>query len=252
MSWSRILRFARERQVPVIVTNETGEDPLILLSLDQLEEALGGAVDPSPAPAPSSPRPPTPSFVPESVPEPVLPEGSGEFALEEQELGDELGQQEVGVETDQAQHESRIEEEVLTDIGFTTQEEEGVEQEEAPSSEVYGEIMVAPHIEVSPLVQEVPQGGGVTVADAGTPKDLGEGVKEVSTSEETAPAVIWEEGELPMPQEGEEVGGVKEDSDEGGSDIERGAQEGEAGAEKATPRTVDADVSLEERFFLDF
>ncbi len=75
MSWQRILRFAKMRQVPVIVTDETGEDPMILLSLDQLEQALDGGVGPDiPPPAPS-PRPTTPSFAPEeaTIPEAIEP-----------------------------------------------------------------------------------------------------------------------------------------------------------------------------------
>ncbi len=69
MSWQRILRFAKQRQVPVIITDESGEEPLILLSLDQLEQALDGGAGPDlPPPAPA-PRPATPSFIPEqSVP----------------------------------------------------------------------------------------------------------------------------------------------------------------------------------------
>lgn len=71
MSWQRILRFAKQRQVPVIITDESGEEPLILLSLDQLEQALDGGAGPDlPPPAPA-PRPTTPSFVPEySTPSP--------------------------------------------------------------------------------------------------------------------------------------------------------------------------------------
>lgn len=65
MSWSRILRFAKQRQVPVIITDESGEEPMILLSLDALEQALDGGVGPElPTPAPA-PRSTTPSFVPE-------------------------------------------------------------------------------------------------------------------------------------------------------------------------------------------
>lgn len=66
MSWSRILRFAKERQVPVIVTDETGEDPMILLSLDALEAALDGGASPVAPPQPPAPvRSTTPSFVPD-------------------------------------------------------------------------------------------------------------------------------------------------------------------------------------------
>lgn len=67
MSWQRILRFAKIRQVPVIITDETGEDPMILLSLDQLEQALDGGVGPDIPPPPPAPRPTTPSFAPEEV-----------------------------------------------------------------------------------------------------------------------------------------------------------------------------------------
>lgn len=73
MSWQRILRFARQRQVPVIVTDESGEDPMILLSLDQLEQALDGNIGPDLPPPPPAPRATTPSFVPDiSSPEPEL------------------------------------------------------------------------------------------------------------------------------------------------------------------------------------
>lgn len=234
MSWSRILRFARERQVPVIVTNETGEDPLILLSLDQLEEALGGAVDPSPTPMPTSPRPPTPSFVPEDIPESVLPEGSGEFALDGQEVVDEIVS---AKETD-------------TDVDFTTQEKEGgAEQGEMGSAPVYGEIMVAPHIEVSPLVQEeAAEGEGVPTEEG----MLSDAVQEPSVEtggEAPAPAVIWEEGELPMPQ-GEEGVAMQEPPQE---ELVKEAEKSPVEAPVETSRRpVETDVSLEERFFLDF
>lgn len=73
MSWQRILRFARQRQVPVIVTDESGEDPMILLSLDQLEQALDGSIGPDLPPPPPAPRATTPSFVPDiSSPEPEI------------------------------------------------------------------------------------------------------------------------------------------------------------------------------------
>lgn len=74
MSWQRILRFARQRQVPVIVTDESGEDPMILLSLDQLEQALDGSIGPDLPPPPPASRATTPSFVPDilsSEPEPA-------------------------------------------------------------------------------------------------------------------------------------------------------------------------------------
>lgn len=44
MSWAQIFRFSRERQVPIIVTDERGERPMVLLSLEQLEAALDGRV----------------------------------------------------------------------------------------------------------------------------------------------------------------------------------------------------------------
>lgn len=44
MSWAQIFRFSRERQVPIIVTDEQGERPMVLLSLEQLEAALDGRV----------------------------------------------------------------------------------------------------------------------------------------------------------------------------------------------------------------
>ncbi len=76
MSWQRILRFAKMRQVPVIITDETGEDPMILLSLDQLEQALDGGVGPDIPPPTPAPRPTTPSFAPEEaiIPEAIEPE----------------------------------------------------------------------------------------------------------------------------------------------------------------------------------
>jgi len=234
MSWSRILRFARERQVPVIVTNETGEDPLILLSLDQLEEALGGAVDPSPAPMPASPRPPTPSFVPEDVPESVLPQGSGEFALDEQGVTDERASEEAAG----------------TAVGFTTQEEEegGSKQEEVASAEIYGEIMVAPHIEVPPVMQEVSEGGVAPPEEESVP-DVAQEPSAEAVSEELAPAVIWEEGELPMPQ-GEEGVAMQEPPQE---ELPKEAEKSPVEAPVETSRRpVETDVSLEERFFLDF
>lgn len=67
MSWQRILRFAKIRQVPVIITDETGEDPMILLSLDQLEQALDGNVGPDIPPPTPAPRSTTPAFVPEET-----------------------------------------------------------------------------------------------------------------------------------------------------------------------------------------
>ena len=70
MSWSRIIRFAKQRQVPVIITDETGEDPMILVSLDALEQALDGSVGPDIPTPPPAPRSTTPSFVPE--PEPAV------------------------------------------------------------------------------------------------------------------------------------------------------------------------------------
>ncbi len=70
MSWLRIVRFAKSRHIPVIITDETGEDPLILVSLDELEQALDGALPEAPVPTPV-PRTPTPSFVPEEVVEEV-------------------------------------------------------------------------------------------------------------------------------------------------------------------------------------
>lgn len=73
MSWQRILRFAKMRQVPVIITDETGEDPMILLSLDQLEQALDGGVGPDIPPPTPAPRPTTPSFAPEEA---IIPEAS--------------------------------------------------------------------------------------------------------------------------------------------------------------------------------
>ena len=80
MSWSRILRFAKTRQVPVIITDELGEDPMVLVSLDQLEEALDGAVHEPYAPPPASPRATTPNFLPEEssvanavAEEPIIP-----------------------------------------------------------------------------------------------------------------------------------------------------------------------------------
>ncbi|MDQ5919278.1 MAG: hypothetical protein QG668_5 [Patescibacteria group bacterium] len=234
MSWSRILRFARERQVPVIVTNETGEDPLILLSLDQLEEALGGAVDPSPTPMPTSPRPPTPSFVPEDISEPVLPEGSGEFALDEQGVTDE----------------AVTEKETLADADFTTQEEGegGPKQAEVTSAEIYGEIMVAPHIEVSHVMQEVSEGGVVPPEEESVP-DVAQEPSAEGVNEELAPAVIWEEGELPMPQ-GEEGVAMQESPQE---ELPKEAEKSPVEAPVETSRRpVETDVSLEERFFLDF
>ncbi len=79
MSWQRILRFAKIRQVPVIITDETGEDPMILLSLDQLEQALDGNVGPDIPPPVPAPRSTTPSFAPEeavALPEEVLEEAT--------------------------------------------------------------------------------------------------------------------------------------------------------------------------------
>lgn len=82
MSWQRILRFAKMRQVPVIITDETGEDPMILLSLDQLEQALDGGVGPDIPPPTPAPRPTTPSFAPEEVivPETIEPEREAAFS----------------------------------------------------------------------------------------------------------------------------------------------------------------------------
>ena len=76
MSWQRILRCAKMRQVAVIITDETGEDPMILLSLDQLEQALDGGVGPDIPPPTPAPRPTTPSFAPEEaiIPEVIEPE----------------------------------------------------------------------------------------------------------------------------------------------------------------------------------
>jgi hypothetical protein len=66
MSWQRILRFAKQRQVPVIITDESGEDPMILLSLDALEQALDGAgTGPDLPPVQPTPKSTTPSFVPD-------------------------------------------------------------------------------------------------------------------------------------------------------------------------------------------
>lgn len=74
MSWARILRFAKQRQVPVIITDESGEDPMILLSLDALEQALDGGVGPDLPPPTPAPRSTTPSFVPEQFEIPVYKE----------------------------------------------------------------------------------------------------------------------------------------------------------------------------------
>lgn len=67
MSWQRILRFAKVRQVPVIITDETGDDPMILLSLDQLEQALDGNAGPDIPPPVPAPRSTTPAFAPEEA-----------------------------------------------------------------------------------------------------------------------------------------------------------------------------------------
>lgn len=74
MSWARILRFAKQRQVPVVITDESGEDPMILLSLDALEQALDGGVGPDLPPPTPAPRSTTPSFVPEQFEMPVYKE----------------------------------------------------------------------------------------------------------------------------------------------------------------------------------
>ena len=42
MAWSRILRFARERRVPIVVTDDEGESPMVLVSLEELEAILDG------------------------------------------------------------------------------------------------------------------------------------------------------------------------------------------------------------------
>ncbi len=74
MSWARILRFAKQRQVPVVITDESGEDPMILLSLDALEQALDGGVGPDLPPPTPAPRSTTPSFVPEQFEMPIYKE----------------------------------------------------------------------------------------------------------------------------------------------------------------------------------
>ncbi len=262
MSWSRILRFARERQVPVIVTDETGEDPLILLSLDQLEEALGGAVEPSPSPMPA-PRPPTPSFVPEPTPSPL--EGGGEFHLEEeekdqvvveevptqaQELAEEVLPTDVAIEQEQPQEIAR-EEETPTpvpeeDSRFTTQE--GYDGG-------YGEIVVAPQIEVSPLItevlkeEEVPeeasQEEGVIVKE---PQEEPE-APAPNVEPEAVPSVIWEEGGLPMPQGEVPLEEVVEEEKEPSEEV---VPVSEAAPQAPEALKTEPEVSLEERFFLDY
>lgn len=41
MSWQRILAFARKQGSPVVVSSDTGEDPLVLVSLAQVEAWMG-------------------------------------------------------------------------------------------------------------------------------------------------------------------------------------------------------------------
>lgn len=41
MSWQRILAFARKQGSPVVVSNDTGEEPLVLVSLAQVEAWMG-------------------------------------------------------------------------------------------------------------------------------------------------------------------------------------------------------------------
>lgn len=273
MSWSRILRFARERQVPVIVTDETGEDPMILLSLDQLEQALGGESVPT-DPTPVSPKPTTPTFV---------PEGAGEFQedLKEVNLPTERTPEQVqrelleAVEFEKSLQEAEIQtsHEAHSENEVDAPKIESVPQQRFTTQDNYGEIIVAPTIS-----NEDGQGESDLVEETGVfPPDLAstqEGVHQnqalISVQDESqetiearpiykeqsaieVPQVIWD-GPLNMNLGLEEA--VKEEGKEAISakkDVPEEQKISEVITDVETKlNEVKSDLSLEERFFLDF
>lgn len=213
MSWARILRFAKQRQVPVVITDESGEDPMILLSLDALEQALDGGVGPDLPPPTPAPRSTTPSFVPEQFEVPVYKETP--FVAAE----------EFVAEPESGELASAVESEVIL--------------EEVPVPELIPEPkleLISP-IEPDELVPATP----LVINDFETPEPT-KPVLVVGDDRHSEVEIMTPPMPAPLPIEAAPTTEIKADE----------AKSGLADAIKTTDPAKPKDISLEERFFLDF